>query len=746
MKGTEAISDLFHFELELLSLQDAIDFKSIIGQNATLALRLQDESERYFSGLISRFSQGQADDVFVHYRAELVPWPWFLTLKQNCRIFQNKSVPDILKAMFDDFGFGEYELDLKGSYDPRTYCVQYRETDYDFVCRLMQEEGMHFFFQHAEDHHKLMVVDDPAGNPECPLRSQLDHSRTDETPDRLLDWQVSQVMHPGQYSMADFNFETPSVNLGVTTQTTHSIGANSALEIYDYPGNYGSIGQGESRAKLRMQAREANALSVRGASSLRTLISGHRLSLTGHYRREWNKDYLLTSVSHSVAQGTGREGTSDITYENHFTCIPHDLPYRPLLSVPRPVIQGAQTAIVVGRAGEEIDVDEHGRVKVQFHWDREGKRDENSSCWIRVGQGLAGKRWGAVFIPRIGQEVLVEFLEGDPDRPIITVVVYNVEAKPPYDLPGQKTKSTLKTNSSKGGEGFNEIRIEDKKGEEQIFIHGQKNLDLRVKNDSFETVEHNRHVSVENDSFLKVAKNLQETVAQDRVIGVDRDLHLKIGGKQASEVTGSFSLSVQGDVIEVFKANHSRQVTGNLYLKGMGLVIEGATGITLKAGAGSVVIDGAGVTLSGPTVTVDGGMVKIASGPGSPAQAGTAGSLVAPQAVEQAEDADLADPGKVDDLKIQQQEAKTGKYGAPKVMPFVASQQAEDEDKTWIEIELVDEEGNPIPGEKYEVTVPDGRVASGTLDEKGLAKVTNIDPGECKVTFPDLDKAAWQKG
>jgi type VI secretion system secreted protein VgrG len=346
-----------------------------------------------------------------------------------------------------------------------------------------------------------------------------------------------------------------------------------------------------------------------------------------------------------------------------------------------------------------------------------------------------------MYIPRIGQEVIVEFLEGDPDQPIITGRVYNAQAMPPYDLPDNKTMSTLKSDSSKGSGGFNEIRFEDKKGDEQIFIHAEKNIDIRVKNDRFETVSNNRHLHVEKDKFEHVDNNRDEKVDADHKEEIGKDRHLKVVGKEAKEVGGSQSLTVKGDVIEVFKANHSEQTTQNYYLKAMGVVIEAMQGITLKCGGSSVVLDPASVTVKGGMVTIDGGMTKINSGPGSPPTAGQAGSAVAPAAITAALDADKADPGEVTEVKAKQLQTKTGKYGSTPVKPH----KPDEEKKSWIEIEMVDEDNKPVPGEAYKITLPDGSVAEGTLDGNGFARINGTDQGNCQITFPELDKEAWEK-
>jgi type VI secretion system secreted protein VgrG len=392
---------------------------------------------------------------------------------------------------------------------------------------------------------------------------------------------------------------------------------------------------------------------------------------------------------------------------------------------------------VVGPAGEEIFVDKYGRVKVQFHWDREGKYDDKSSCWIRTCQPAAGKGWGSVWIPRIGQEVVVDFIDGNPDRPIITGRVYNGESMPPYALPKEMTKSAMKTYSSKGGGGFNEIRFEDKKGEEQFFLHAEKDLDFRVKNDRREWIGRDRHLIVNRDNRQQIERDEQRIVKRDQVEEIQRDHHLTVKGKEAIEITGSLSLAVKSDVIEEFKSSHSEQVTMNYYLKGMNVVIEAMTGLTINVGGNFITINPAGIQMQGTIVMINSG--------GS-ALSGTAGNLVSPQAAAVAEIADHADPGsKEPTYKTQRASMSASEAAAADAPTHNPESEQNKEKKSWIEIELVDESNKPVVGEKYRITLPDGTtLAEGTLDEKGLARVDNIDPGTCKITFPELDKDAWK--
>ncbi len=740
--GYEGISRLFRFELDLLSEDPSISYDKIVGQRVTIRVSLADGRERYFNGFVSRFVQSGNDERFTHYRAEMIPWLWFLTRTADCRIFQNKTIPDIIIQIFTDLGFKDFKNVLQGNFEPREYCVQYRETDFNFVSRLMEQYGIFYFFQHENSKHTLMLANSSTAHQPCPnqAKARYDYTATGiEQEDVITSWQAEYELRPGKYALTDYNFETPSTSLAVNESSIVQVGGNNRYEIYDYPGEYLKKPQGQNLVKLRMEEEEAPATVLRGASLCRAFTSGYRFDLTEHYRQDMNKAYVLTEVQHVASVGESYSTGDDAgeTYSNQFTCIPHSVQYRPLRVTPKPVVQGPQTAVVAGKDGEEIWTDKYGRVKVQFHWDREGEYNENSSCWIRVAQTWAGKQWGAMYIPRIGQEVIVDFLEGDPDQPIITGRVYNAEEMPPYELPKEQTKSTVKTLSSKSGGGFNEIRFEDKKGEEQVFIHGEKDLDVRIKNDRREWIGRDRHLVVKRDKVEEIDRDEHVVIKRDLVEEITRDHHLAVTGKEAIQITGSHSLSVQGDVIEEFKMNHSEQVTMNYYLKGMNVVIEGMTGLTIKVGGSFITLNPAGVQIVGPMIMLNSGGAPLV---------GTPGTLVSPAAAAAALIADNADPGSKDASYKSQFAAMSPAAIAAASAPWhdPNSEEAKQK-KSWIEIELVDEDKKPVPGERYRITLPDGTtLAEGTLDEKGRARVDGIDPGTCKVTFPDLDKDAWE--
>ncbi|HEX5482460.1 MAG TPA: type VI secretion system tip protein VgrG, partial [Terriglobia bacterium] len=455
LSGVEGISRLFSFHLELLSENASISFADIVGQRITLTVQLADGGERYFNGYVSRFLQSGKDDRFTHYHAEVVPWLWFLTRNADCRIFQNLTVPDIVQQVFNDLGYQDFQNKLQGTYNQLEYCVQYRETHFNFVSRLMEQYGIFYFFEHTESKHTLVLADSNSilqpfagsGSVRCDLVSG-----GVEDEDLVTSWNIEQELRTGKYSLNDYNFETPSTSLLASEPTVVTVGGNSAFETYDYPGDYPAKAQGEVLSKVRMQEVEANHLIVRGGGSCRSFTSGYRFTLEDHYRTDMNTIYVLTAVQHTASVGrsyyTG-ESESGSHYSNQFTSIPASVPFRSPRRTPKPVVQGPQTALVVGKSGEEIWVDQYGRIKVQFYWDRQGQKNENSSCWMRVSQPWAGKNWGAMWIPRMGQEVIVEFLEGDPDRPLITGRVYNAEVMPPYALPDNGTRSTFMSRSSK---------------------------------------------------------------------------------------------------------------------------------------------------------------------------------------------------------------------------------------------------------------------------------------------------------
>jgi type VI secretion system secreted protein VgrG len=657
------------------------------------------EKTRYFSGYVSSFVQSPRAEGFYRYEATIVPWLWFLTRTADCRIFhsamseppEEMTVPGIVKKVFKDHGFDDFTPSLTGTYRKMDHCVQYRETDFNFVSRLMEQEGIYYFFEHAEEggviKHKLKLADAMSAHAEYPDFGTIKYrGSAAEADDKgsILAWSRVKQVQPGTYKVNDFDFKRPQTSLlGSGTQDRQH--ANSAFEIYDNTANYvdeEAGDHGDAYGKLRIEELQAQHDLILGQSDCPGLACGCKFTLAGHPRSDENKDYLIVGVTYRCTaeayQATGAAPAQEKRFQCDFTAIPAGSVFRPARVTQKPRIQGPQTAIVVGKAGEEIFTDEFGRIKVQFHWDRYSTANENTPCWVRVSQLWAGKNWGAIFLPRVGQEVIVEFLDGNPDRPIVTGAVYNGESKPPYPLPDNATKSTIKSNSSKGGQGFNEIRFEDKKGSEQVFLHAEKDQDVRVKHDAKEwigndrhlvvkanqreLVEADKHTHVKGDQLLKVDGNVGRTVAKNEIAKISGNEHLavtgdyvqKIGGNLHEKVTGNHHEQTTGDIRLTatgnadVKASQNAAVQSdmNVHVKGgMVVVVEAGMQLSLKAGANFIDIGPAGISIQGTLVNINTGG---AAGSGSGAQAASPSDPSDPDAVTDASEAADAQPGSSD--------------------------------------------------------------------------------------------------
>jgi len=492
----------------------------------------------------------------------------------------------------------------------------------------MEQYGIYYFFEHEKNKHTLVMGNKPSVHKPCPSQSK---ARVDFTSgvylkdeDLVGSWNLEQELRPGKYALTDYNFETPGTSLISNDETIFKVGGNDKYEVFDYPGEYTKKAEGESRTKIRMQEEETIHLIGIGSGSCRTFASGYRFDLSGHARADQNQTYLLTEVQHSATVGgsyMGAGSESDEHYSNHFKCIPYSVPFRPQRNTPRPFVQGPQTAVVTGKSGEEIWTDKYGRVKVQFFWDREGKKDEKSSCWVRVSQPWAGKNWGSINIPRMGQEVIVDFLEGDPDRPLITGRVYNDEQMPPYKLADNQTRTTFLTRSTKGGSSsnYNELRFEDKKGDEQIFMNAEKDMDLRVEHDSREFVGNDRSLVVQNDQKEKVGGEQDIQIAKDQNEKIGGDASLNVTGNQNVKVGQTMSLQVGQNLQEKSGQNYAHEAGMEIHLKaGMNVVIEAGLELTIKASGGFINIGPAGVAISGTMVLINSGGAAGSGSPSSP--------------------------------------------------------------------------------------------------------------------------------
>ena len=656
-RGSEQLSQPFSFQLSLIAENStAIDFSKLIGNDITLRVATMGESEetewRYINGICARFAQGNRNEEFTSFYAEVVPKVWLLTRQFRSRIFQQKSVPDILKEVLKGF---DCDFQLNGKYEPREYCVQYRETDFDFASRLMEEEGIFYFFQHSKDAHKMIIADGSVAHLDVPGLTKVRYEVVEGgTPkgDHIFEWRKVQELRAGRFSLWDHCFQQPTQNLEAKDSILESVQAgtvshrlkgqaNDPLEIYDFPGAYAvrfdginpSGGEQSDRlqkilednkrtVKLRMEAEALQSLTIHGSSGCRNFVAGHKFTLDRHF--DGNGDYVLVGVTHDASMANPyRTGSNegDLTYSNTFTCIPFQLPYRPPRRTPKPFVQGVQNALVTGPAGEEIFCDKYGRVKVQFYWDREGKKDANSSCWLRVGTLWAGKNWGSINIPRIGQEVIVAFVEGNPDEPVIVGSVYNRETMPTNKLPDTKVISGLRSNTYKG-KGYNEMSMDDTTGKEKITIHAQYDMDTTVDHDQTNTVHGKMTETIDKDTTIHITQGKLEHKVQTgtALYDVKGALTENYQTTQDTTVKGNITItSTSGDIlVQTGPSKLLMKNDGSIELSGVSIAIKGSAKVYVKGG--EVVseadttheISGAAVKSTGSaTNTVTGGVVML---------------------------------------------------------------------------------------------------------------------------------------
>jgi type VI secretion system secreted protein VgrG len=522
--GTEGVSTPFSFRISLVSPDPTIAAAKILRTPVCLTLVQEDGSERAIHGLVNRFAQlGQQEELTV-YQAQVVPWFWFLSLSQDCRVYQNKDVLGIVTDIFRDFNYLDFIVHCGRGYPVREYCVQYRETHFDFISRLLEEEGIFYYFKHSPDGHILVLTDDNTALDPKPGSSPDVRVTTTASPGEGSITRIFQehTVHTGSVVFRHYDYLQPLLDLTGTASGT------GREEVYDLPGRYTTPEDGERRARLRLEAAESMRHVIQGESTRRAFQSGTCFKLKDYFRADANQEYVLLTVHHHCVTEGVRSGQTGVDYHNEFIAIPRKVQYRPPLQTLKPVMRGSQTALVVGPSNEEVWTDKLGRVKVQFYWDREGRKDGESSCWIRVASSWAGKGWGALQVPRVGQEVVVDFLDGDPDQPIITGSVYNTEQLPPY-LPDHPTRSGVKSRSSKGGEpsNYNEFRFEDKKGEEEVYLHAERNLRTVVEADESRTIGHDRATIVENNDVrvLRKGNDTIEVEEGNRAVSVSSGFH-----------------------------------------------------------------------------------------------------------------------------------------------------------------------------------------------------------------------------
>jgi type VI secretion system secreted protein VgrG len=550
ISGTEGLSRLFDFRVDFFTRDDAaLEVTDLVGQDALLTLTVRDGAARYVHGQVRGVEALGLKTGRRRYRAHVVPRLWRLSQVHRSRIFQGQSVPEILKAVLGEGGV-EVRQALSGSYAAREYCVQYRESDLAFVSRLMEWEGIFYFFEHTEQGHTLVLGDKPSAHAPLPqgktlpLRPSLGKEVVDA--EYISSLEVVHRLRPGAVHLKDYDFEKPAVDVSGKGKAPEGV---AALELYDYPAGYVAPGVGKAAASVRAEAAGMAGRTLSGAAIAPRLTPGYVLEVESPEDGTFSGEYVITEVVHSGVQADVTAGSETLQglYRNQFQLLPKAVPFRPRRQTPLPQIAGPQTAVVVGPAGEEIHTDAHGRIKVQFHWDREGKQDEKSSCWVRVGQPWGGLAWGDVWLPRIGQEVIVRFLEGDPDRPLVAGAVYNGANTVPYSLPGEKTKSTRKSASSLGSNGFNEVRIEDAAGEEEVFTHAQKDEDLLTENDKSQEVRGFEDLLVKKDRKRTVEGHQQLRVIMDDVSVVEGNQTLLVQKDRDTTTSGSHDEAVEGN-------------------------------------------------------------------------------------------------------------------------------------------------------------------------------------------------------
>lgn len=615
MKGTEKLGRLFEYQLELLSTKKNINIKDVLGKNMSIRLDLVNQKKRYFNGVVTRFcltDNGSGSGRYATYTATLRPWTWLLTRSSNCRIFQEKSVLEIIKEVCHGPAYAAMvHLDdskLSHRYEKLPYCVQYRETDFNFISRLMEQEGIYYFFKHdVAGNHTMVLADSYGAHEKIPsyevLKYGVNRKHTISDDEGVYSWSAAGEIQPGRYVLNDFDFEraAASNSKGLLAKANLETGFEQpTYEMFDYPGGYTKTGQGQQYATARIESYHGQCEQINAHTAVRGLYPGGLFALTQHPRDDQNRDYLVTAADYELQsdeyESSGKPARR--IFSCQFSAIGKEHNYRPEAVIRKPIVQGPQTGIVVGPAGEEIWTDKYGRIKVQFHWDRLGQADEKSSCWIRVSQSWAGKRWGAMFIPRIGQEVIVDFLEGDPDRPLVTGSVYNSDTMPPYELPANATRSGIKSDSSKGSGGFNELRFEDKKDKEEVFVQAERDYNRVVKN---------------NDT-LKVG--FEKKSPGDQTVDIKNDQKYDIGHDQVMKVTNDQKYDIGHDQTITVKNNQKFVVSNDQKINiGNTSVITALTSIELKVGGSSIKIEPEKITIKSAMIEVNGNTnVEVKSG------------------------------------------------------------------------------------------------------------------------------------
>ncbi|MBH84727.1 MAG: type VI secretion system tip protein VgrG [Alteromonadaceae bacterium] len=642
---TESLSDLFHLKLDLASAFDDLAVTDVLDQDAELVLYQDGDVLRRFHGVVSSFSRGDTGHRRTQYSAIVQPALWRLGLMHNSRIFQQQTTETIVQTLLDERGIVDRTLNLKRPSEEREYCVQHRESDLAFATRLAAEEGWHYRFEHRQGGHTLILADHHREAPELPEAGYNATAGGSSRQPAVFSFKPEDTVSVASVALKDYTFKNPAYALMHETSGA-DVPHRDDYQHYDYPGRFKQDASGQPFTEATLDSLRNQSRIASGTSNRADFTSGAKFTLSEHSADSLNRDWLITSVTHKGTQPQALEedgGSGATTYNNRFSVIPADRTWRPQLKdSQRPRMDGPQVAIVTGPPGEEIHCDAHGRVKVRFPWDRYSKNDDNSSAWLRVSQGWAGGSYGFMALPRIGHEVIVSFLDGDPDQPIITGRTYHATNTPPYELPAHKTRTTLKTQTHKG-EGSNELRFEDEADKEQIYVHAQKDLDLLTENDRTEVIHNNSHLTVDND----------------RVSHIKASDHNTVDGEKREKTGKDFSFDVTGTVHIKAGTAWLSDSGQELHIKaGQKAVIEAGAEITLKAGGSFVKIDPSGVALSGPAINLNAGgsagsgagqAVQVPEMPGLVDKAGVVS--VAPEKLPEAPQRPMAKPDQIRAIK-----------------------------------------------------------------------------------------------
>ncbi|MFC5708002.1 type VI secretion system Vgr family protein [Aeromonas eucrenophila] len=594
----EALNGPFQLRLELASPQSDVDFGAVLDQPCELQVWYHGELQRRVCGVVSDFAQGDSGFRRTRYQLLVQPALWRLGLRQNSRIFQAQKPDEILSILLQEHGITDYAFALKNEHAQREYCVQYRETDLDFVNRLAAEEGLFYFHEFEAGKHRIVFADDAAALTAGPeLFFNLGNRALEQGP-YVRQFHYREAVRTSDVELKDYSFKTPAYGLSHKRRGAELSHQCDTYQHFDSPGRYKLDPSGKAFAQHRLDALRNDAVTGQGKSNCAALLPGQYFSLTEHPNGVLNADWQVVRIRHTGSQPQALEeegGSGPTVYHNEFGVVKASATWRAHIGSPqaphKPMVDGPQIAIVVGPEGEEIYCDEHGRVKLKFPWDRYGSSNDQSSCWVRVSQGWAGGQYGMMTIPRIGHEVIVSFLEGDPDQPIITGRTYHATNRPPYELPANKTRTVLRTETHQG-EGFNELRFEDQAGKEEIYIHGQKDLNLLIENDAAWHIKHDEHRDIDNERVTRIKGND----------------HLTVGGEKRDHIKGDLSLTVDASLHQKLGQNWLTQAGQEVHVKaGAKVVLEAGSEITVKVGGCFVKVDGGGVTLVGPTIKMNSG-------------------------------------------------------------------------------------------------------------------------------------------